>query len=68
MTGYHEVKIFKAGRLDEESLALPEGWKPFHAEFVPAGFMQPAYYAIYCRRWHRKGQTLADMQAEVDAA
>ena len=63
MTGYHEVKAFRVS--DEElrdGLPLPEGWKPFAFE------IEGGRGYVICRKWHRKGQTLLDLQAEVDAA
>lgn len=52
MTGYHEVKTFYF-YLDDESLVLPDGWKPFAATFVSVPFGKP-YWQIVARRWHRK--------------
>jgi hypothetical protein len=45
MTGYHEVQVFihKIG----EHIALPENWKPFHAEVTDGRVY------IVCRKWRR---------------
>jgi len=63
MTGYHEVKAFEVrDRELLDGLPLAEGWKPFAFQ------IENGKGYVICRKWHRKGQTLADMQAEVDAA
>jgi len=70
MTGYHEVKVFRWPD-DGSTLILPDGWKPFSSTYIDEPFYVDkthGYHKVVCRKWHRKGQTLADFQAEVDAA